>query len=228
MPRPVLMSALVLRGQQLADMEGDTSISPSEWNSIASESYGEGYEIVADEGVRYFEYTTTLLTNGTNYVPEPDDQLSIVDQLELILNPTSGLCRRLKPILPQQRASLSGRTGQPRYYELVDGRYFLYPTPPAGQQLTLRYIGQCPDLTNYAGTQTVDCFCVAGQTFVQYAMAVAARRKSKNDISDLIPERDAQRELLRNWASNRMMTVQPVWYVDDDEGSDWLPQNWNW
>lgn len=227
MPRAVPMSTLVLRAQQLADMEGDPSIDATEWNAIVSEAYGEAYEVVAGEGNRYFEYTTTLTTDGTNYLPEPADQLAIVDQLELILNASTGQCRRLTPILPQQRAALSGRTGAPRYYELVDGRYFMYPTPPSGQTLTLRYIAQCPDLTGYAGANQVDCYCVAGQKFVQYAAAAEAVSKSKNDASALLTNRETQRKLLWEWAADRAMTVQPVWYVDDGDGGDGLPSNWS-
>ena len=228
MPRVVTMSALVLRVQQLADMQNDPSIDATEWNALISEAYGEAYEIVASEGNRYFEYTVTLTTDGTNYLPEPVDQLSIVDQLELILNATTGQCRRLRAITPQQRAPLAGRTGQPRYYELVDGRYFLYPTPPAGQTLTLRYIAQCPDLTAYVGTNQVDCYCVAGQKFVQYAAALEAVDKSKNDSSAIARKLEEQRALLTAWASDRAMNVQPVWYVDDGDGGDSLPSNWNW
>lgn len=227
MPRLVPMSTLVLRSQQLADMEGDPSIDTPEWKTNLSESYGEAYEIVASEGNRYFEFTTTLTTDGTNHLPEPVDMLAVVDQLELILDATTGRCRRLRPILPQQRAALSGRTGTPRFYEHVDDRYYLYPTPPTGQQLTLRYIGQCPDLTNYADADVVDCYCVAGLKFALYAAAAAAVQKSKNDASALLQEREVQRKLLWEWAAERAMNVQPVWYVEDDDGYD-LPSNWSW
>lgn len=209
-------------------MEADLSIGAAEWQAIISEWYGEAYEIIANEGLRYFETTVTLTTDGTNKLPEPDDQLAIVDQLELILNATSGQCRRLRPIQPQQRAALAGRTGSPRYYELVDGRYYLYPTPPSGQQLTLRYIGQCPDLTNVSPSTTVDCYCMAGQKFVQYGAAADAVAKSKNDASELLAQREAQRKFLTDWASDRAFNVTPVWYVDDGDDGDTLPSNWSW
>lgn len=234
MPRLVAMSTLVLRARQLADMETDLSIDATEGvtneaKAIVSEAYGEAYELIAGEGNRYFEYTTTLTTDGTNYLPEPANQLAIVDQLELILDATTGRCRRLRPIQPQQRAALSGRTGQPRYYELVDGRYFMYPTPPSGQTLTLRYIAQCPDLTAVTNNQQIDCYCVAGQKFVQYAAAAAMCSKSKNDATALLAEREVQRKLLWDWASDRAMNTLPVWYVDDDgDDGDSLPSNWSW
>lgn len=207
-------------------MEGDPSIGGTEWKAIISEWYGEAYEIIASEGNRYFEYTTTLTTDGTNHLPEPVDQLAVVDQLELILDAATGRCRRIRPISPQQRASLSGRTGTPRFFELVDDRYYLYPTPPTGQQLTLRYIAQCPDLTGYADDAVADYYCVAGQKFVQYGAAAAAVSKSKNDASALVQEREVQRKLLWEWAADRFMNSQPVLYVDD--GDDDLPTNWAW
>jgi hypothetical protein len=222
------MSVLLTRSQQLADMENDSSISPTEWNAIISEWYSEAYEVIAAAGTRYFEYTATLTTDGTNYLPEPDDQLSIVDQLELILDTATGRCRRLHPISPQQRARLSGRTGQPRYYELVDGRYFLYPTPPANQTLTIRYIPQVPDLTNYTGSQIVDVYCGAGLKFVQYGAAAAAVQKSKNDASALLQEREIQRKLLQEWSADRQFNAQPVWYTEDGDGGDDVPQDWIW
>jgi hypothetical protein len=227
MPREVLMSTLLSRSQQLADMENDPSISPTEWNALISEWYSEAYEVIAAAGTRYFEYTTMLTTDGTNHLPEPDDQLSIVDQLELILDATTGKCRRLHPINPQQRARLSGRSGPPRYYELADGRYFLYPTPPANQSLTIRYIPQVPDLTSYVGSSVVDVYCGAGQKFVQYGAAAAAVQKSKNDASALLQERENQRKLLEDWSADRHFNAQPVWYVEDNDGDD-LPQDWIW
>lgn len=228
MPREVTLATLVLRASQLADMEGDPSIDATEWNAIASESYSEAYEAIAAEGTRYFEYTTTWTTDGTNVMPEPQDQLSVVDELELIIDATSGRCRRLKWITPQQRAALAGRTGDPRYVELVDGRYFMYPTPVAGKVLTLRYIAQCPDLTTWSGSQIVDVYCGAGQKFVIYAMAAAAVQKSKNDASALLQEREVQRKLLAEWSSDRLFNAQPVWYVEDGADGDGIPQDWNW
>ena len=224
------MSSLVLRAQQLADMEGDLSIGSDvggEWYALISEAYGEAYEIVAGEGNRYFEFTTTWVTDGTNTMPEPPDQLSIVDQLELIIDATTGKCRRLRPITAQQRAAMSGRTGVPVAYELVDDTYRLYPTPPAGKSITLRYIGQCPDLTTFGASGAVDCYCVAGQKFVQYAAAAAARGKSGSDTSALIAEREVQRKALWEWASERAANAQPVWYVEDEDNDD-LPANWSW
>jgi hypothetical protein len=221
------MSTLVLRAQQLADMEEDPSIGTTEWNALLSEAYAEAYEAIAAEGTRYFESTHTFTTDGTNALPEQLDQLSVVDQLELVLDASMGRCRRLKPITPQQRAALSGRSGSPLFYDLVDRKYSIYPSPPSGQKLTLRYIGQAPDLTNYSGTTPVDCYCAAGQKFIVYAAAAAAVQKSKNDASALLTEREVQRKQLVEWSSDRQMNAQPVWYVDDYD-VDSMPANWSW
>lgn len=226
MPRRVLLSKLVLRAQQLADMENDPSVDATEWTALISEAYGEAYEVVAAEGTRYFETTHTYTTDGTNRLPEQADQLSVVDRLELILDASTGRCRRLRPITPQQRAALSGRIGPPRYSELVDDTWYLYPTPPTGQQLTVRYIAQCPDLTDLPGATSVDCYCMAGQKFVQYAAAMEAVDKSKNLSERLAAKLDLQRKLLTEWASDRFMNDQPVWYVEDDD-DDCVPSGWS-
>lgn len=227
MPNLVLMSDLRTRSQQLADMEGDTSISTTEWNGLISEPYGELYEDVADTGLRYFEWVQTFTTDGTGFISEPDDQLAIVDRLELVVEPTTGRCRRMRKIGPQERTRWSGRSGRPVVYELVDGRYFLYPTPPAGQTITLRYIRQAPDLTNFADDQAVDCVTANGRRFLQYAAAVAAVSKSQRDPSLLIAERERSREKLIEWAGNRAFNDQAVMFTEDDfdDGSG-MPVDW--
>jgi hypothetical protein len=227
-PNLVLLSDILSRAQQLADMEGDDSISSTEWNGLVSESYGELYEDVSDAGLRYFEWLQTYTTDTSGYLAEPDDQLAIVDRLELVVNPTTGKCRRLKSILPQERARWSGRIGIPRAYELVDGRYFLYPTPPAGQTIILRYIRQCPDLTDYAGDEAIDTVSAYGRRFLQYGTAASAVQKSRRDASELIAEREQAREKLIEWAGNRAFRDQhPLFTEDgDDDGSD-MPVDWD-
>lgn len=228
MPKLVLMSDLVTRAQQLADMEGDGSISGTEWKSLISEGYGELYEDTGDAGLRYWEYIHTFTTDGTNYLAEPDDQLSIVDRLEIVTEPSTGRCRRLRSITPQERARWSGRTGMPRAYELVDGRYFLYPTPPAGQTITLRYIGQCPDLTNYTDGQAVDCVTSHGRRFLQLHAAIQAMAKSRREAGDLIQERELCRKSHIEWAGNRAFNDQPVLFTEGDTDDDCIPSGWDW
>ena len=229
MPNLVLMSDLVTRAQELADMVGDESISGTEWKALISEGYGELYEDTGGAGLRYWEYVTTFTTDGTNYLPEPDDQLSIVDRLELVVDTSTGRCRRLKSIGPQERARWSGRAGRPRAYELVDGRYFLYPTPPAGQTITLRYIAQCPNLTNYADGQLVDCVTAYGRRFLQLHAAIQGMAKSRREAGDLITERELCRTKHVEWAGNRAFNDQPVLFTEgDDDDINLVPSDWDW
>lgn len=229
MPNIVAMSSIRTRAQQLADMEGDGSISTLEWNGLISESFGQLWEDVSDTGLRYFEIIQTFTTDGTGYLAEPVDQLAIVDRLELVVNPATGKCRRLRSIRPQERARWSGRTGLPRAYELVDGRYFLYPTPPAGQTITLRYITQSPDLTNYADSAGVDCVTASGLRFLQLATAAQAVSKSQRDPTALISERELARKTMIEWAGNRAFNDQPVLFTEDgDDDGDCIPSGWDW
>jgi hypothetical protein len=209
-------------------MENDGSISPTEWNGLLSEAFGELYEDVANAGLRYFEWTQTFTTDGTGYLAEPDDQLAIVDRLELVVNSTTGKCRRLRSIRPQERARWSGRSGLPRVYELVDGRYFLYPTPAAGQTITLRYIRQCPDLTSLPDDTGVDCVSAYGRRFLQLATAAQAVSKSQRDPSALVAERELSRDKLIEWASNRAFNDQPALFTEDDDYGDGVPSDWDW
>lgn len=228
MPNLVLMADLRTRAQQLADMEGDPSISTTEWNGLISEGYGELFEDTAGTGLRYFESVVTLVTDGTGYLAEPSNQLSIVDRLELITDATTGRCRRLRSISPQERAQWSGRAGSPRAYELVDGRYFLYPKPPSGQSITLRYIPQCPTLTNYADADVVDCVTAYGRRFLQCHAAAQAMAKSKRDNSELVAERELCRQKHIEWAGNRAFNDQPVLFTEDDYDYDGVPSSWDW
>jgi hypothetical protein len=229
MPNHVLMSDLRTRAQQLADMEGDPSISNTEWNGLLSEAYGELYEDTAGTGLRYFEYVLTYTTDGTGYLVEPTDQLSIIDRLELVVDVATGRCRRLRAIAPQEREQWAGRTGSPLAYELVDDRYYLYPTPPSGQKITLRYIPQCPDLTSFADVDVVDCVTAYGRRFLQLAAAIAAMSKSRRDATDLIQERELCRKRHIEWASDRAFNDQPVWFTEDGFGDcDGIPSTWDW
>jgi hypothetical protein len=220
MPRRFTMGTLVTRFRQRANMENDDSISTSEWKSMGSEIYGELYEEVADSGLRYFESSSTFVTTGLAYLAEPADQLSMVDNLELVIDTVTGLCRRLKPIQPQERASLSGRTGDPRRYEMVDDRFYLYPMPPAGKTLTLRYIGQSPDLSSYADADVVDVVTAAGEAFLIWGVAAVAKSKDERFVDYAETQKEKARVRLQQWAKNRAFNEAPRRIVDDDPGDD--------
>jgi hypothetical protein len=234
MPNYVQMLKLRTRAQQLADMENDPSIGLTEWNADISERYGEVWEDVNDAGYRYSESFQTfsipadfLVRDGFSYLPEPENQLAIVDRLELVVNASTGRCRRLKRIGAQERARWSGLTGgSPRAYELADGGYYLYPLPTSGT-ITLRFIPQAPDLTNFTDTQLVDCVSTAGFNFMIYAAAAAAVLKSQRDPTELTKRAEFYRTKLIEWAGNRAFNDGPAWYTEDEDDDACWPDGWS-
>lgn len=204
-----------------ANMENDDSVSPAEWNSYISEIYGELYEEVAGTGLRYFEYEETFTTDGTAYLDEPSDMLSLVDSLELVLD-SSGRCRRLRPIRSQERASFVGRTGDPCAYEFVDDRLYLYPTPEAGKELTLRYVAQSPDLSGYDDGETIDVVTAAGEAFLIWGVAAIAKAKDERFVDFAEAQKEKARARLVNWAANKLSSEPSRPFIDDgaDDFSD--------
>lgn len=227
MPRKFSVATMRLRAQQRCNMENDLSISTTEWAANLSEANGELYAEVANAGCRYFEFTVTFTTDTTGALAEPVDHLSTVDHLELVINPITGLLRRLTPLMPQERSRWSGRQGTPRVYEFVDDKLYLYPVPPAGKQIVLRYIAQPPDLTTFADTDLIDCVCPAGEAFLVIAAAVKALQKDQRDTTELRAEREQQRGLLAHWASKRAINDAPhrIVQYDTDDG-DGMPWGW--
>jgi hypothetical protein len=108
----------------------------------------------------------------------------------------------------------------------VDGRYFLYPTPSAGQTITLRYIAQCPNLTAFADGAVVDCVTSYGRRFLQLHAAIQGMAKSRRDASDLIQERELCRKNHIEWAGNRAFNDQPVLFTEDDT-DECIPDSWD-
>src|SRR5690242_20582121 len=143
------MSDLRTRSLRRVNMETDLSVSTPELQQAISEVYGCLYGVVASQGGRYFETTTTITTTGTNTISEPADVLSYVDTIERVID-AAGKLRRLVRLMPQERSLWAGRTGHARRWEAVDDTINLYPTPPVGDQYVLRYIPQPPDLSDYA------------------------------------------------------------------------------
>jgi hypothetical protein len=224
MPRRFLMSDLVTRFKQRANMVGDDSIETDEWKSLCSEVYGEVYEEVCDSGLRYFEYTSTVTTTGDAYIDEPDDQLALVDRLELVL--TGGRLRRLYPLQPQERALLSGQTGDPRRFEMVDDRFYLYPTPAAGKELTIRYIPQPPDLSSYADDDVIDVVCPSGEAMLIWGVAAIAKAKDERFVDTALDQKERARVRLQQWARNRAFNDSPRRIVEDDQGVDLSADDW--
>lgn len=220
MARPLVMSDLVTRCKQRANMESDDSISSSEWKSLISEVYGELYEEVVDAGSRHFETSTSFTMSGAAYVAVPADQLTMVDTLEIVLDAVSGRCRRLYPIQPQERALYAGQTGDPIRYELVDDRFYLYPTPATGTVVTLRYVAQSTDLSAALDADEVDVVCSAGESFLIWGVAAIAKAKDERFVDFAETQKEKARGRLQQWARNRAFNQTPRRIVENDNAAD--------
>jgi hypothetical protein len=144
--------------------------------------YGDLFSVVAETGLRYFEYTATLTTDGTNYVAEPTDLLSTI-RLDYIDSPT-GTALQLARADAGRAARDVGQLGtEARAYALVDDRIYLYPTPPTGQTYELLYIPQPPDLSTFASDDCVDVVTPYGEAFLIWGVAALAKAKAKQDAS---------------------------------------------
>jgi hypothetical protein len=228
MPRRFAMSTLVTRCKQRADRENDDHISASEWKTLISEQYGDLFQVVAESGLRYFEYTSTLTATGAAYVSEPADHLSTVRIDYLADGTTTGTRRPLTEIMAQEQPYVSGQTGsEARYYALVDDRIYLYPTPPTGQSYEIVYIPQAPSLAAYADADTVDLVTADGELFLIWGVAVKALAKSESDVRLALSERDQARQRLLEWATLRAFNQPRRRFVADvDDGlyvdaADW-------
>jgi hypothetical protein len=220
--RQFLKSVLRTRCMQRANMENDGSISTAEADSLMSEIYGELYEEVADAGSRHFETSTTFTTSGAAFVTVPTDQLAMVDNLEWVIDAATGRSRRLKRVQPQERAAVSALTGDARWFEPIAEKLYLYPTPAAGQTVTLRYIPQSPDLTVLADGAQIDVVCAAGEAFFIWGVAAIAKSKDERFVDFAESQKEKARERLEQWARNRAFHDSPRRIVDsDDDGGDW-------
>lgn len=221
MPRRYQMSTLVLKCSQRFGLDGDDSLS-AYWKGFVSEVYGDVYSTVAITGLRYFEFSLDTTTAGLAYISEPADHLSTVDTVERLY--PDGSRRRLRQLAPQQRANWAGQSGEAVRWELVDDRLYLYPTPPAGQQYTLRYIPQPPDLTSYADTDVVDVVTPDGEAMLIWGVNVLALAKSERDVTLAIQREEEARARLTEWAALRAFNDSPRHVVEDDLDGDMPPE----
>jgi hypothetical protein len=221
MPKRLTMSALRTRALQQADLDTDAAFASTALvNSMISAQYGDLYEVVSAAARRYFEYSTSITTTGLSYIAEPADHMSTIDTIERVINSTTGRMRRLRRIMPQERAMWSGKTGHARRWEMVDDRINLYPTPPSGDVYVLRYIAQPPDLETFGDSDVVDVVVPAGEDFMIWGCVVRFLSRIKSDVSFAMEERERARERLTEWAQLREFNDPHTIVVDydDDDG----------
>jgi hypothetical protein len=224
MARLVEMGKLEALCMKRADLEGDDHIDHAEWLELISEAYGELFGIVADSGMRYFEASATLVTDGTNVLKEPADILAVMG----LWHVESSGCRHIvTPLQAHEMTRWAGRTGgRAERYEQIDDEFRLYAKPPAGQNYELRFIPQAPDLSSFASDACVDCVCAEGQAFVVWNTAVKALSKSESGTQLAMVERDRMAEKLRDWAVYRAMIDPRPRYVAENDHHFVSPASW--
>ena len=206
MPRLIEMGALLARCKQRADKEHDDHIADGEWRSLISEVFGaDVYSVVAETGLRYFEYRATLTTTGDPFVSEPPDHLSTirVDYVD-----GSGNHFELEELNVLEEGLVEGRRSgdRARAFTLIDDRIYLYPAPPAGQTYEMLYIPQPPDLSGFANDKCVDVVTPDGEACLVWGVAAIAKSKAAQDAAFAVQKQQQHRQRLMEWAAERSLT----------------------
>ncbi len=188
-----------------ADKAEDDHILGPEWRALISEVWGaDVFQVVADTGLRYFETTTSLTTDGAAYVAEPDGLAKVI-RLDYIDD--ADRRTELQELTSHEEGSLAGLTGTvARWFALVDDRIYLYPTPASGQTYEILYIPQAPDVSGYADDACIDLVSADGEACVVWGVAGIAKVKSSQDASIHMSKQEQHRDRLQGWAADRMIT----------------------
>lgn len=222
MPRVFTLGDLVTRCKRRCDMEGQESISDTEWKHYISTSFAELFSLVAETGLRYFESTETITADGSESYDEPSGMLSTVG-IDYVVN-AQGERRALRELMPQERNVYRGLTGDAVAYELVDDQLFLWPKPSTGTYEWI-YVPQPPDMSSSADATNVDVVTPDGEAFILWAVAVQAKEKEGTDSSRAVAERELCRERVLQWATIRMLHGARRKMVDDQDtyfdSADW-------
>lgn len=224
--RSVLLSDLVTRCKQRADLENDDHISATEWKSLLSEMVGELHELADEAGLRYFESEATITATGAAAYALPTDHLATI---RIARVDTSG--RHCPPLVEIQIAEadgpLRGMTGEARYFTLTGQNVTLYPNPASGSYVHT-YVPQPADLSAASDSTPVDLICAAGEAFVVWGTKVKACDKSETDVAVAMAERDAARARLVTWLQARSFITPRRMVVghDGDRDRPYDPADW--
>lgn len=229
MPRRFTLGDLVTRCQILCDQE-DAGIASSTWKGWIGSVWAELYQIVASAGLRYWETSYEITTDGSASYAEPSIHLATVGVYWKVN--ADGQLRELVDLMAQEEHVLAGRTGQHALaYSLVDDRLYLYPTPPAGQTYVWKYIPQPNQLTTEDNDFVVDVVTPDGEIFVTQGVAALALAREESDSSVARAERDAARVRIMEWAAERNFNSPRRRIVADEyeDGPYWYdPADWRW
>lgn len=179
MARSVSRDAIVLRAQQIADMETDPFVTATEWASLANAHFPEVYDILVDCGPPdYYGASTTInIVAGTLAYALPADFRTMTG---LYANDSTTRRRMLTALEDRERAA--------------------FQTCQTSGSLTLEYIPAPPLLAN--GADTFDG--VSGwDELVALLMARAALTKDKKDVADVNIRIAEMRARIRSAGSNR-------------------------
>lgn len=222
--RSVLLSAIVTRCKQRADMENDGHIGTTEWQTLISEMVGELHELADEAGLRYFETTATITATGASSYTLPTDHLSTIRISKV---DTSGARRAPLREVQVHHADghLRGRTGDAQCYAIIGQTVEFYPNPSSGSYAHV-YVPQPVDLGAVADTTSVDLICPAGEAFVVWGVSVKAKAKSESAVQVDMLEREAARERVKTWLMARsLITPRNAMPRHDDDDPD--PYRWS-
>lgn len=229
MARRFFVSALLSRIRAVTDTEGDDHITDSFLKAQLSTIYGQLWGTVVETGLRYFETRTSLVTDGSNLLDEPDNQFAVVglDHIE------SGTGRRYEvtELMAQERTWVAQPwvTGtRARFFELVDDQFRLYPTPPTGQTYELLYIPQPPDLTAADDAELVDVVTPDGEAFLTYGVSALVLARKDQDPTMMQQEREAAKVRLSSWAAMRAFHQPRRQVVDPSDWDGWPEPGSRW
>lgn len=214
-------------------MVNDTLLSDAELQGILSTGYGELYSILVESGMRYFESTDAITSDGNaSYALPSDFFVSIgVDYVA-----STGRRIALGELMVQERNVYSGASGGGRAhaYALTGSNLTLYPTPASGQSYEHLYVPQPTDLSAVADSTSVDVVTADGEAFLDAYLLVEMLDKEENSdrLGGAIAKRERARERLERWALYRSLNNmrRPVTNSFDpggDMSSAWLDTWWD-
>lgn len=212
MARTFTLVTLVNRCKQRADAESDAHISDSEWKALISEKYGELHGVVADAGLAYFETTADITATGASSYALNAAVLSVV-AVEYIVDSTTGRRRRLRLLMPQERAPWGGTTGEAEAYAFTGTSIELWPRPSSGTY-RVTYVPQSTDLSSSADATDVDVVTADGEAFLIWGVAAMAKDKSESDLRFALQQSERAKERLQTWALNRALH-EPIRRITD-------------
>lgn len=199
MPLLRTMADLILECREAVDMVNNQARSDAAFRRAISRQYGSLCSVVAEQGLRYFETSTTITADGSASYDEPTAHLSSVRMARVL---DDGTERPLDELMTQEEWAHKGKVGDAVAYTLVDDQIFLYPNPSSGTY-KLYYIPQPSDLTDYDDADLVDVVTADGLQFLIWSVAVQIHGALEGNAILALQERERAREELQVWAAAR-------------------------